>query len=421
MVEILEDKILATAMENVLHRIEPRWLKDIRMQAWQQARQLSMPRVDKMRYTHWPQFSTNNQPVPPIPSLVEKDEIAYQLINHGTEYRQKLSLEMQQKGLKVFSFQTAIEQIPETLKAQLLVMLSKANTKMEAYHVALMTTGWIIQVPDNINITERLTILTVQPSANSDNFFNQTLITLGKNSKLNILHEIISERTTTIPAHISINVSIHENAQLEYIGLDQLQSTTSYIKRTAELAEFGRLNWQIIDLNAGNVIGEFTSHLRGAGSESNINVISVTSEREQHGFNTKLLNYGHHSKGEIKQRGVLLDRSKLVFNGIGKIYHGAHGTYANQENRLMMLSKRARGDANPILLIEENDVVAGHAASVGQIDKKQLYYLMSRGLSKQAAQKLVVKGFLSQSIASSIESTLAQRILVKIEDKLGNG
>ena len=55
---------------------------------------------------------------------------------------------------------------------------------------------------------------------------------------------------------------------------------------------------------------------------------------------------------------------------------------AEQESRVLMLSEKARGDANPILLIDEDDVTAGHAASVGRVDPTQLYYLMSRGISK---------------------------------------
>ena len=60
------------------------------------------------------------------------------------------------------------------------------------------------------------------------------------------------------------------------------------------------------------------------------------------------------------------------------ILNTASKSIANQESRVLMLSENARGDANPILLIDEDDVEAGHAASVGRVDPEQLYYLMSR-------------------------------------------
>ncbi|MCT7880777.1 MAG: SufD family Fe-S cluster assembly protein, partial [Lactobacillus crispatus] len=101
---------------------------------------------------------------------------------------------------------------------------------------------------------------------------------------------------------------------------------------------------------------------------------------------------GPHSTGLINQRGVLLENSQLIFNGIGQIVHGAHGSKADQQNRVLMMSDNAHGDANPLLLIDENDVIAAHAASVGPVDQIQMNYLMSRGIPYDQAQRLVIRG-----------------------------
>jgi len=79
-----------------------------------------------------------------------------------------------------------------------------------------------------------------------------------------------------------------------------------------------------------------------------------------------------------------------------------------------MLSPKARGDANPILLIDEDDVTAGHAASVGQVNPEQVYYLMSRGISRQDAERLIIYGFLAPVVSEiSVEAvrTQLQRLL----------
>lgn len=86
----------------------------------------------------------------------------------------------------------------------------------------------------------------------------------------------------------------------------------------------------------------------------------------------------------------------------------------------MMLSPKAHGDANPILLIDENDVIAGHAASVGQINKKQLYYLMSRGLSKKVAKRLVVRGFLGVVLRDIPVAEVREQMVEMMERKLSN-
>ncbi len=93
-----------------------------------------------------------------------------------------------------------------------------------------------------------------------------------------------------------------------------------------------------------------------------------------------------------------------MFNGIGQIIKGAKGSDAQQESRVLMLSRRARGDANPLLLIDENDVTAGHAASVGRVDDEQMYYLMSRGISERVARKLVIRGFMGEVFNENADS-----------------
>ena len=147
-------------------------------------------------------------------------------------------------------------------------------------------------------------------------------------------------------------------------------------------------------------------------------MIAITDGTARMGINNGVTNRGKHSVGNILQRGVLLGRSQLVFNGIGDIIHGASGAKAEQENRLLMMSNEARGNANPILLIDENDVLAGHAASVGQVDQQQLYYLMSRGIDRQQAQRLVIRGFLGVVLSAIPAKTVRQELITTIERKL---
>ena len=86
-----------------------------------------------------------------------------------------------------------------------------------------------------------------------------------------------------------------------------------------------------------------------------------------------------------------------------------------------MLSTKARGDANPILLIDDNDVSAGHAASVGRVNEEQLYYLMSRGLPKKLAERLVIRGFLGPVLTSVPSISVRKRLSDMIEEKLIDG
>ena len=85
-----------------------------------------------------------------------------------------------------------------------------------------------------------------------------------------------------------------------------------------------------------------------------------------------------------------------------------------------MLSPKARGDANPILLIDEDDVTAGHAASVGQVNAEQIYYLMSRGISKAEAERLIINGFLAPVVSEIPIEAVREQLQRLLEGKLGS-
>ena len=171
-------------------------------------------------------------------------------------------------------------------------------------------------------------------------------------------------------------------------------------------------------MNDGNVICDFDSDLKGDGSHSQIKVVGLSMGKQIQGIDTRVTNFGRNSVGHILQHGVILDRGTLTFNGIGQIMRGAKGADAQQESRVLMLSDRARSDANPILLIEENDVTAGHAASIGQVDPEDMYYLMSRGLDETTAKRLVIRGFLGAVVTEIPIKAVRDEFISIIERKL---
>ena len=135
-------------------------------------------------------------------------------------------------------------------------------------------------------------------------------------------------------------------------------------------------------------------------------------------MDTRVTNYGCHTVGHILQHGVILERGTLTFNGVGHIVKGAKGADAQQESRVLMLSDKARSDANPILLIDENDVTAGHAASIGQVDPEDMYYLMSRGIDKETAERLVIRGFLGTVITEIPVKEVRDEMIAVLDSKL---
>ncbi len=222
-------------------------------------------------------------------------------------------------------------------------------------------------------------------------------------------------------ANLVVEICALAGSQVKYAAIDRLgKNTTAYLKRVAWVGRDAKLDWAMGMLSDGKILADYDSDLYGQGARAEMNVIAITIGDQVQGLNTVVNNYGKKSDGRILQHGVILQKSCLVFNGIGHVMKGAKGANAQQENRVLMLSRSARGDANPILLIDDNDVFAGHAASVGRVDDQQLYYLMSRGLPKPLAERLVIRGFLGP-VLTKIPEASRQPLFEMVERKLIDG
>jgi Fe-S cluster assembly protein SufD len=103
-----------------------------------------------------------------------------------------------------------------------------------------------------------------------------------------------------------------------------------------------------------------------------------------------------HATSDLLYKGALTDEAHAVFRGLIKVYPKAQRTDAYQTNRNLILSRRAEAVALPNLEIEADDVRCSHAATVGQLDEEELFYIMSRGISRETAEKLVVFGFFGE-------------------------
>ncbi|GHP13811.1 Fe-S cluster assembly protein SufD [Lentilactobacillus fungorum] len=405
---------------------EPQWLTDLRQRAWSKIDDLEMPIFAKINYHSWPLLNLTADPGinMSIPQTVVNESAAYQFASVGQIVaKAKLSEKLIKQGVILCDLATAIKEHGDLVKQ---FLFSKAihfdEDRLTAANAALVNGGAFLYVPDDVEIDEPINLLQFQDSRQTTNFVNHTLIVAGENSRFKVLQRLATVGETENPAHVMVEIVAAAGSYVKFSALDSLAAQThSYINRRGYLDRDARIDWTVGLFNDGNTVADFDSDLVGVGSHTEMQTVAISTDRQTQGIDTQVTNYGAHSEGNILQRGILLGASALVFNGIGKIIKGAHGSKAQQENRVLMLSPKARGDADPILLIDENDVIAGHAASVGRINQDQLYYLMSRGLTKEVAQRLVARGFLGVVLSDIPMAEVREQMIAMIERKLVNG
>ena len=383
---------------------EPEWLASLRQKAFDKIDQLDLPVIERVKFHRWNLGDgriSDSEPLTSVPDFTSLGD-NLKFIQMGTQtVLEQLPADLAEQGVVFTDFHTALEEIPELVEKHFMSAVKYDEDKLAAYHTAYFNSGAVLYVPDNVEIDQPIEGIFYQDSESDVPFNKHILIIAGKHSKVNYLErlETYGEGSVPVTANITVEVIAQAGAQIKFSAIDRLgENVTAYISRRGKLDNDAMIDWAIGVMNEGNVVADFDSDLYGKGSHADMKVVALSSGKQVQGIDTRVTNYGCNSIGNILQHGVILEKGTLTFNGIGHIIKGAKGADAQQESRVLMLSDQARSDANPILLIDENDVTAGHAASIGQVDPEDMYYLMSRGLDKATAERLVVRGFLGSVI-----------------------
>ena len=145
------------------------------------------------------------------------------------------------------------------------------------------------------------------------------------------------------------------------------------------------------------------------GEYASINHHLKTIAKEKQRFDLVTYHNAAHTESYMLNHGVNIEEGSIDFQVTSIVYQGMKGCTLNQNNRIITMNDQ-KCNIEPILLIEEDDVVANHSAHIGQFDEEQLFYLMSRGIQKEKALQLLIKGFLLESVSEidSIQKIIEQ-------------
>lgn len=413
---------------------EPSWLAEQRIQALAQFENLPMPKPDKTKIDKWnfTSFKSHTVESRAFSSLEELPEEVKSLINiekeAGNLYIQRnntaafisLNEDLKNQGVIFTDILTAAREHGDLIQKYLMKDGVKVNEhRLTALHAALLNGGTFLYVPKNVEIKEPIQSVFIVDNADTA-LFNHVLVVADTNSSVTYVENYISTvEAENGVANIITEVIAGDNTKVAYGAVDTLsKGFTSYVNRRGVAGRDARIEWALGLMNDGDTISDNTTYLFGDGSFGDTKTVVVGRGEQKQNFTTQVIHYGKRSEGYILKHGVMKDSASSIFNGIGKIEHGASKSNAEQESRVLMLSEKARGDANPILLIDEDDVTAGHAASVGRVDPIQLYYLMSRGIPKHEAERLVIHGFLAPVVNQLPIEGVKKQLIEVIERKV---
>jgi Fe-S cluster assembly protein SufD len=415
-------------------RNEPNWLLELRLKGLKLAGELPLPKTEKTKIDTWnftsfehliesSQISKLGELPEQVLELIgnEDEEARNLLVQHNTNpvYSQ-LSQELETQGVIFTDLATAVREHSDLLEKYYMTNAVKVEeNRLTALHTALVNGGTFLYVPKNVEVSVPLQAIYWQDHENVG-LFNHVIIVADTNSKVTYVENYLStNKNSEAVANIITEVYAGPNAQVLFGAVDNLASgVTTYVNRRGVIDRDGKIEWALGQMNDGNTVSDNTTNCVGDGSFADTKTVSIGRGNQKQNFVIRVNQFGKRSDAQLLAHGVLKDSSSSIFNGIAKIEHGATKANSEQTERVLMLSEKARGDANPILLIDEDDVTAGHAASVGRMDPIQMFYLMSRGISKKEAERLIIHGFLAPVVNELPIEGVKKALLKVIERKV---
>ena len=274
--------------------------------------------------------------------------------------------------------------------------ISKSNPFV-SLNTSMMNSGLPIHISDNSNIEKPLQIIYLTTDT-TDKLMNHPRfdIHVGKNSKITILEHYVGSTNVSYLTNAVSRFNLAKNSQLSHIRLQEEDYASHHIGFTSYNIEADSLlKSSFITDGALLCRNDIKINFTAQGSHAQINGLSITKDNQHHDKHIIV----NHSNSECQSdqlfKFVLSGDASGVFNGKVVVGEDTKSTNANQSNKNLVLSPSAVMNANPQLEIYAEDVKCSHGSTTGQIDAEALFYLRSRGLSHDEANRLILNGFVS--------------------------
>jgi FeS assembly protein SufD len=302
--------------------------------------------------------------------------------------------------------------------------------KFLALEAAAFRSGVFIYIPKNTLLNDPLRIISSLTDDGTSSI-SQNIIIADVGSKASVVQEVYSplysskdkkeenkETRDTQQAYFElVQCHLGQNAHLDMVSLQSMAGqTVNFSNRKAFVGRDAKMSWYL-GLFGGQLSRYKTdSMMKEAGSTAEDFEIIFGIGDQSFDVTSNLIHTGQNSRGRVLVKSVMKDSSKSLFKGMIKIGKHAKASESYLAGHAILLDKGAKSDAIPGLEIETNEVKATHSASVAQLDEAQIFYLMSRGLSRELAKREIVSGFL-EPLSRKMGPTIRAWVNYLIENK----
>jgi Fe-S cluster assembly protein SufD len=316
-------------------------------------------------------------------------------------------------GIEIASAPDGIrfEHLPED--HELLYSLVGWDEKFAAHNAAMWRNGLLVHVPRGV-VVEKPLYIRIANSVENGSLFWRLLVVAEPESRFTLIEEYASStRDLGAYTNAAVEIVVGQAAKVEYISVQNLsRGTWHFASHHARVEQDAELDWVAGGFGSGKGKVRIQNDLAGPGATSRVTGAYFADGTQHLDYDTFQEHIAPSTTSDFAFKGALRDEARAVWRGMIRVEEGAQKTNAYQENRNLLLSKSAHADSIPGLEIMANDVRCTHGATLGQVDRDQLFYLMTRGLTRAEAERVIVRGFF-QDVLDRVE-------LEPVRDALAN-
>lgn len=303
---------------------------------------------------------------------------------------------MSEAGVIFCDLDIAAATHPDLVEQHLHSLVPTSRTKFVALHAAFRTAGTFLYVPDGVEIELPLQTLTYL-DADGAAVFPHTLIVVGAHASVTFIDRYVSPDLTRAFSDAVTEIVVGDGARVRYASIqDWGKGVTHLGVQRAQVGRDADIRTLAIGFGADLSRAEAETILAAPGGFSEMLGIFFADGEQHFDHRTLQDHVAPNCKSDLLYKGALRDHSRAVYSGWVHVRPEAQKTNAMQTSRNIVLSEHAKADAIPNLEIEANDVRCGHAASVGPVDEETIFYLQSRGITREDAERLIVSGFFQE-------------------------
>ena len=276
--------------------------------------------------------------------------------------------------------------------------------------------GYFVYVPRGVKL-EPVLLTAAMTDKTALNW--RVLVVLEEGASAEVWEQYLSEGEEDGLFNTVVELVVGQNAHLRFVSGQGLnEKSWVFGTQRAVVQRDGSLDWVALGFGSARGKVRMETQLAGEGSSAKVTGAYAGHGRQHLDFDTTQEHAAANTTSDLAFRGVLSERSAAVWRGMIKVDVGAQQTDAFQESRNLLLSKKAHADAIPGLEIEANDVRCTHAAAIAQIDPAQVFYLMSHGIPRATATRLVIEGFLAELVERFEEGPVRERLADALQRRL---